>query len=137
MTTQRLYKVTIVNPDATGGLSVRLPLPRTEAEVEALRAKYGDIKAIPVAPDPPKHEPKLDDFHEALAALIRLYRASEAKGDVGLAKRAENAVAELLGAQKHLRDDRGQPVGGGHSNPAPHRPKLPTLVGIGRPDRVR
>jgi hypothetical protein len=43
-------------------------------------------------------------YHEALSAIVRLYRAAYDKGDAALAGRAERALAALMGnTQKHLR----------------------------------
>jgi hypothetical protein len=131
MTTHRLFKVTLTDSKMTHGNPVPLVLPRTEAQIESLRTRYEKVDAKPIGPA--EAEPKLDNFHQALMALIRLYKGAEAKGDHGLAKRAEEAVAALLGDQKHLKRDGEAPVDEAPPEPKRHH----TLRGIGRTDRVR
>jgi len=99
MTTQRLFAVSIRDAKATAGQTVRLPLPRTEAEVEKLKARYAEVTAKPVGGEAP------NVFSAALTALVRLYAHASAGNDVQLAARVEKAIADLLGEQKHLTTD--------------------------------
>jgi hypothetical protein len=115
MSTERLFKVSISDPLKTHGVTVHLPVPRTQAQIDRLREKYAVVTSTQTSVD-------LDapsDFNVALNALVRLYKASEAKGDHALAHRAEAAVGELLKEQKHLRD------------PDPPARRKWTLIGLG------
>ena len=109
----KLYTVTITHAKATGGVPVKLPVKRTALEVAALVVRYpGGIKTDPpfVAEPEPDPFPAVkvltmsgrDLYHEAITSLAKLYRVCEAKGDLGLARRAEEATRVLLGAQRHL-----------------------------------
>ena len=128
MTTQALFIVTITDPK-THNKPIELPVPRTGREVEHLRRAYAKIEARLIErPMPPVGNERL--FADAISALVRLYRASAAKGHDDLANRAEKAVAELLGDQKHLRYESGN----GATWPKPaerRRDSDSTLVGIG------
>jgi hypothetical protein len=115
VSTERLFKVNVSDPNKTGGVTVFLPVPRTQAQVDRLRQAYAVVTTTLTELD-------LDapsDFNVALNALVRLYKASEAKGDHSLAVRAEAAVGELLKEQKHLRD------------PDPPVRRKWTLIGLG------
>jgi hypothetical protein len=133
-----MFKVTITDPAYADGKPIELPVPRTGLQVEELRKKYARVDAEPIEPTeqriegPPSRFPSYPlpmspdvkrleptDFQAALAALIRLYTSANKRGDQGLARRAEEATAALLGTQKHLKGDDEKPFNG-------------TLAGLGR-----
>jgi hypothetical protein len=121
--TQKLFSVTITDPK-THNKPVELPVPRTGIEVKHLERHYEKVEATPVdAPLPPVVD---RPFGEAVDALVRLYRVSEQKGNHDLARRAEDAVAALLGKQKHLRHESTREL-----PRANRRDSEKTLVGVG------
>jgi hypothetical protein len=152
-----MFRVTIIDPAHADGKPIKLITPRTGADVEKLRAKYARVDAEPIvkgfearpdapgpqgwqdAPEPPPTRregpaPQADDFQIALHALIHLYGTARKRGDVGLARRTEDAVAALLGEQKHLKGDDDKPIGVRMGNGVAE-PKNVTLTGIGRMGR--
>jgi hypothetical protein len=131
MTTERLFLVTLTDP--ISGRGVRLPIPRTEAQVKALEGRYPKVVAVPTkAMQGLEPSEAHDDFQDAILILVKLYRSAERKGDRGLARRAEEAMASLLGNQPHLKGDDDRPFQA-RLDQAPRS----TLRGIGRTDRVR
>lgn len=121
--TQRLFAVTITDPK-TQNKPVELPVLRTGIEVRQLERHYEKVEATVVEPPLP---PAVDrPFGEAIDALVRLYRTSEKKGNHELAARAENAVAALLGKQKHLRHESN-----GNVRVEKRHDSTKTMVGIG------
>jgi hypothetical protein len=130
--TDRLFLVTLTDP--ISGRGVRLPIPRTEAQVKVLEGRYPKVVAVPTKAEPKVPSEAQDAFHTALVDLVRLYRSAEAQGDRVLARRAEEAVAALLGDQRHLKGDNDKPMRVALDRmPDPRQ----TLRGIGRTDRVR
>ena len=133
-----MFKVTIIDPAYAGGKPIRLVAPRTGADVEKLRAKYARVDAEPLEPKesderktvPPEGPPPRNDFQIALQALVHLYGTAKKRGDLGLAQRAEDACAALLGAQPFLKGDDEKPFAPkpiGNVRAVNH-----TLAGIGR-----
>jgi hypothetical protein len=112
----RLFEVILSDPKKTNGKAVRLPLLRTEDQVAELRRHgYAIVQAREI------ETPGLTDsyqettgraFRQALVALVACYRQAEKDGDKNLAARAQKATAALIGYQKHLRSDDGQPFQG-------------------------
>ena len=140
-----MFKVTITDPAYAGGKPIKLITPRTGADVVKLRAKYAHVDAEPVGcvvrtelklaepsdpPAPRPTAPKPNDFQVALHALVHLYGTAKKRGDLGLAARAEDACAALLGSQPFLKGDDGKPFA-----PKPIgsvRAVNHTLAGIGK-----
>jgi hypothetical protein len=125
---KRMFKVTIKDTKRTSGVEVRLPVPRTEEQVERLKIAYENVIAHAIeVPGVDAVLPPIETapvgFRTALRALTECYRKAEAEGNTELSERAQNAVAALLGHQKFLRDDEGGQVGG------PARSRV-TLIGI-------
>ena len=137
-----MFKVTIIDPAYAGGKPIRLVTPRTGADVEKLRAKYARVDAELIMPVQttveasiqaqacPAEPPKPNNFQAALQALVHLYTSAKKRGDLGLAQRAEDACAALLGSQPFLKGDDGKPFA-----PKPIgsvRAVNHTLAGIGK-----
>jgi hypothetical protein len=129
MTTKRMFRVSIEDPKKTGGVRVHLPIHRNEEEVTKLRAAYANVIAHAVedtrAPAEPDDRPP--GFRKALTALIECYRQAEREGRPELAERAQDAVAALLGYQRHLRPDEGKAFG---EEAGEGQPRI-TLTGVG------
>jgi hypothetical protein len=94
----QMFKV-LLRDAKTGGKKLLLPCERTAEEVKRLRESYELVEAVPVF-----HEPNDDSdekvYRDAITALVRAYRMARRKGDLGLAGRAEEAMAALLGGEK-------------------------------------
>jgi hypothetical protein len=131
-----MFRCTIIDPAYASGKPIELCIPRTGAQVEELRKKYARVDAEPIGgplaelPEPPPLGHRADDFQLALHALIHLYGTARKRGDVGLARRTEDAVAALLGEQKHLKGDDDKPIGARMGNGVVEAKN--TLMGIGR-----
>jgi hypothetical protein len=110
---KRMFKTSVQDSKKTGGVRVHLPVLRTEEQVAKLRAGYENVIANAV--EAPGIDTEIDTlpvgFRTALRALVACYKRAEAEGHTELAERAQNAVAALLGNQKHLRDDDDAPFG--------------------------
>jgi hypothetical protein len=79
---------------------VRLPVPRTEADIAILRTRYSILEATPVG-----DEPNGDAWGAALAAVIRLHQTAKSQGDLMLAAMAERALGELFGTKDRTEAD--------------------------------
>ena len=138
-----MFRVTIIDPAYASGKPVELPVARSGAEVKALREKYARVDAEPLQEQ--ESETNLasglvalesgDDFRKAIAGIIRVYTTAKKRGDLGLAARAEDACAALLGSQPFLKGDDGKPFvgpGAGPQGSTVMTGPQHTLHGIGR-----
>ena len=94
----QMFKVLLIDAK-TGGKKVLLPCERTAEEVAHLKENYEIVEAIPVV-----HEENNDSdekvYRHAITALVKAHRVAKRRGDVGLAGRAEEAMAALLGGER-------------------------------------
>jgi hypothetical protein len=106
--------------------SVKLLVPRSASEVEALIAKGYRVTTDP--PLPNERKPSL--FSEALRAISRLRNYAVKNDDAGLRDRADRAVVELLRGSGLSFDDDSD-VRPSIASPPPARRELHTIPGIG------